>query len=163
MPCCHSECDSPTSTITVEIAPGPASIAIPNGIMLASCFSAPSCCSSAVAFVPDCLACSMSSPIPIRIIPPAILKAGSVMPNILKIRLPASANEHSTIAQVNAERRATPFRCRRIHGNRQKQRNDGKRVHQKKHGSNRQQREFKNDFDGVSHGFQRAIIAPESQ
>ena len=32
------------------------------------------------------------------------------MPNILKIRLPASANEHSTIAQVSAERRATPRR-----------------------------------------------------
>src|SRR5579863_4784481 len=110
MPCCHKECDSPTSTITVEIAPGPASIGIPNGMILASCFSAPSCCSSAVAFVPDCLACSMSSPIPIRIIPPAILNAGSVMPNILKIRLPASANEHKTIAQVIAERRATARR-----------------------------------------------------
>ena len=52
----------------------------------------------------------MSSPIPIRRIPPAILNAGSVMPNILKIRLPASANEHSTIAQVIAERRATARR-----------------------------------------------------
>src|SRR5271168_194693 len=110
MACCHSECDSPTSTITVEIAPGPASIGIPSGIMLASCFSAPSRCSSTVDFVPDGLACSMSSPIPIRIIPPAILKAGSVMPNILKTKLPAKANEHNTIAQVNAERRATPRR-----------------------------------------------------
>jgi len=110
MACCQSECDSPTSTITVEIAPGPASIGMPSGMMLASCFSAPSCCSSAVAFVPDCLAWSMSSPIPIRMMPPAILNAGSVMPNILKIRLPASANEHSTIAQVNAERRATARR-----------------------------------------------------
>src|SRR6202167_5543466 len=52
----------------------------------------------------------MSTRIPIRISPAAILKAVSVMPNILKIRLPASANEHSTIAQVNAERRATPRR-----------------------------------------------------
>jgi hypothetical protein len=42
--------------------------------------------------------------------PPAILNAGSVMPNILKIKLPASANEHSTIAQVIAERRATAWR-----------------------------------------------------
>jgi hypothetical protein len=42
--------------------------------------------------------------------PPAILNAGSVMPNILKIKLPASANEHSTIAQVIAERRATACR-----------------------------------------------------
>jgi hypothetical protein len=32
------------------------------------------------------------------------------MPNILKIKLPASANEHSTIAQVIAERRATACR-----------------------------------------------------
>src|SRR5271154_4496751 len=110
MACCQTECDSPTSTITVEIAPGPASIGIPSGIMLASCFSAPSCCSSTVDFVPDCLACSMSSPIPIRMIPPAILKAGNVMPNILKTKLPATANEHNTIAQVNAERRATPRR-----------------------------------------------------
>src|SRR5271156_4939195 len=39
-------------------------------------------------------------------IPPAILKAGRVIPNILKIRLPASANAQSTIPQVHAERRA---------------------------------------------------------
>src|ERR1700674_5401140 len=42
--------------------------------------------------------------------PPAILKAGSVMPNILKIRLPATAKTLRTIAQVHAERCAI---CRR--------------------------------------------------
>src|ERR1700675_3113092 len=52
----------------------------------------------------------MSNPIRIRMMPPAILNAGSVIPNILKIQLPARANEHSTIAQVHAARRAT---CRR--------------------------------------------------
>jgi hypothetical protein len=52
----------------------------------------------------------MSNPMPIRIIPPAILNAGNVMPNILKIKLPASANEHSTIVHVIAERLATARR-----------------------------------------------------
>ena len=83
---------------------------IPSGIILASDFSAPSCCSSAEDFCGDCLPCSMSRPICIRIIPPAILKAGSVMPNILKIKLPAIANAASTIAQVSADFRAIAFR-----------------------------------------------------
>jgi hypothetical protein len=50
-------------TITVEIAPGPASIGMPSGIILASAFSVPSCVSSGVPFWPDWRACSMSIPI----------------------------------------------------------------------------------------------------
>src|SRR6185437_11864932 len=41
-----------------------------------------------------------------RMMPPAILNAGKVMPKARKIRLPAMANEQSTIAHVQAERRA---------------------------------------------------------
>src|ERR1700691_4675776 len=46
----------------------------------------------------------------IRMMPPAIFNAGNVMPNILKIKLPTRANEQSTMAHVQAARRAI---CRR--------------------------------------------------
>src|ERR1700732_4070949 len=92
--------------MTVEIAPGPASIGRPSGIMLASSLVVPSWVSSGLTLVGDWRAWSMSSPMRMRMMPPAILKAGKVMPNILKIKLPTSAKEHSTIAQVQAARRA---------------------------------------------------------
>ena len=87
-------------------APGPASMGIPRGIMLASRLLTLSSASAGVAFVLDWRACSMSRPICSNMIPPAILNAGNVMPNILKIKLPATANVERTIAQVHAERRA---------------------------------------------------------
>src|ERR1700722_5512373 len=52
----------------------------------------------------------ISRPMRIRIMPPAILKAGKVMPNILKIKLPTRAKEQRTMAHVQAARRAI---CRR--------------------------------------------------
>src|SRR6185436_2545558 len=56
-------------------------------------------------------ACTMSSAFsPIRT-PPAILNAPIVIPKILKIRLPASANATSVIAHVHAPRRARTRRC----------------------------------------------------
>src|SRR5579862_774509 len=48
----------------------------------------------------------MSIPIKRRIKPPAILKAGSVIPNSLKIRVPAIAKLQSTAKQVQAARLA---------------------------------------------------------
>src|SRR5579862_5695490 len=45
-------------------------------------------------------------PISSKITPPAILKAGSVIPNSLKIRVPAPAKAESTRKQVQAARRA---------------------------------------------------------
>src|SRR5580700_386517 len=52
----------------------------------------------------------MSRPMRIRMIPPAILNAGRVMPNILKIKLPTRAKQQRTMAHVQAARRAI---CRR--------------------------------------------------
>ena len=86
----------------MEMDPGPASIGIPNGMMPAFSFSAPSLVSSAVSFVGDRRAFSMSRPMSMRITPPAILKATSVIPNSLKIRLPANANPRRTMQQVIA-------------------------------------------------------------
>ena len=48
-----------------------------------------------------------------RINPPAILKAGSVIPNNLKIRVPANENTASTAKQVQAARMAMWRRLRR--------------------------------------------------
>jgi hypothetical protein len=52
----------------------------------------------------------MSIPMSKRISPPAISKAGSVIPNILKISRPASAKEVSTIKQVSDALAAMRFR-----------------------------------------------------
>jgi hypothetical protein len=85
----------PISTITVEIAAGPASIGIPSGMIPASAFDAPSAASSGVSFVVDLFAWRLSMPIYMRMIPPAILNAGSVMPKRRKRRLPATAKPSS--------------------------------------------------------------------
>src|SRR5437879_5012264 len=53
----------------------------------------------------------MSMPINSRITPPAILKAGKVIPKNLKISVPAPAKVHSTTKQVQAARRAMRRRC----------------------------------------------------
>src|ERR1700722_19958167 len=110
IPCCQTEWDSPTRTITGEVAPGTASIGIPSGIMLASSLVALSSVSSGLTLVGDWGAGRMSRPMRIRIMPPAILNAAKVMPNILKIKLPTRAKEQRTMAHVHAARRAI---CRR--------------------------------------------------
>src|SRR2546422_10613621 len=98
--------EAPVSTMTVEMAPGPASIGTPSGMMPTSSFSMPSACSAGVSFCWLRRACTMSSALsPIRI-PPAILNAPIVMPNSRKIRPPPSANAVSVIAHVQAPRRA---------------------------------------------------------
>src|SRR5947208_13308966 len=92
--------------MTVEIAPGPASIGTPRGMMPTSSFSIPSAFSTAVSRCWLRRAWTMSSAFrPIRI-PPAILNAPIVMPNSRKIRPPPSANAVSVIAHVQAPRRA---------------------------------------------------------
>src|SRR2546425_11413801 len=98
--------EAPVSTMTVEMAPGPASIGTPSGMMPTSSFSMPSACSAGVSFCWLRRACTMSSAFsPIRI-PPAILNAPIVMPNSRKIRPPPSANAVRVIAHVHAPRRA---------------------------------------------------------
>ncbi len=74
--------------------------------MPTSSFSAPSSVSPGVSLVGDRLALSMSSPIRPRINPPAILKAASVMPNSLKIKVPAIENVSKTMKHVHAARTA---------------------------------------------------------
>src|SRR5256712_26839 len=98
--------EAPVSTMTVEMAPGPASIGTPSGMMPTSSFSMPSACSAGVSFCWLRRACTMSSALsPIKI-PPAILNAPIVMPNSRKIRPPPSADAVSVIAHVQAPRRA---------------------------------------------------------
>src|SRR2546426_573445 len=98
--------EAPVSTMTVEMAPGPASIGTPSGMMPTSSFSMPSACSAGVSFCWLRRAWTMSSAFsPIRI-PPAILNAPIVMPNSRKIRPPPSANAVSVMAHVHAPRRA---------------------------------------------------------
>ena len=98
--------------MTDEIAPGPASIGIPRGTIPASSLAAPSSVSPEASWVGERLAASMSRPINSRIRPPAISKAGSVMPNILKMSWPPTAKPVSTIKHVNAPVRA--IRRRRL-------------------------------------------------
>src|SRR3989441_606352 len=98
--------EAPLNTMTVEMAPGPASSGTPSGMMPTSSFAIPSACSAGVSRCWLRRACTMSSAFrPIRI-PPAILNAPIVMPNSRKIRPPPSANAVSVIAQVHAPRRA---------------------------------------------------------
>jgi len=56
---CHQCFDWPISTITVEIAPGPASIGMPRGVTPISSFCWPSSLSSIDSCVPDRLASSI--------------------------------------------------------------------------------------------------------
>src|ERR1039458_2019184 len=129
---CHSEGAWPTSTITNEIAPGPASIGTPSVTIPASSFAAASSASPRVSCVCERLACSMSRPISNRISPPAISKAGSVIPNSLKISCPATAKLVSTMKHVIAPLRAIRTNTKRW--------NRRKWIDQKKDGAQRQQR-----------------------
>src|SRR5690242_12996932 len=97
---------APASTMTVEIAPGPASIGTPRGMIPTSSFSIPSAFSTGVSFCWLRRAWTMSSAFRPISTPPAILKAPSVMPKSRKMRLPPSANAVSVMAQVQAPRRA---------------------------------------------------------
>ena len=111
-PICHQVGEGPISTITVEIAPGPASMGMPRGIMPASSLLAPSAVSPGVSWVADRRACNISSPMRMRMMPPAISNAGKVMPKRRKMRLPASANALNTMKHVSAaflaRRRCSP-------------------------------------------------------
>src|SRR6266550_2611570 len=98
-------------TMTVEMAPGPASIGTPSGMIPMSSFSMPSAVSTAVSRCWLRRACTMSSAFRPISTPPAILNAPIVIPKILKIMLPPSANAISVIAQVHAPRRASTRRC----------------------------------------------------
>ena len=69
----------PESTMTVVIAPGPASIGMASGVMATSSFSCPSTISAVVSCVVRCDR-SMSIAISQRMPPPAMRNAASVMP-----------------------------------------------------------------------------------
>ena len=101
----------PISTITVEMDPGPASIGMPSGTMPMSSLCAPSLASLAVSLVAGRRACTMSIPIRSRMMPPAILNAGRVMPRISKTKVPAKAKAVSKRKQVQAARLAIRRRC----------------------------------------------------
>src|SRR6266702_963732 len=88
--------------MTVEIAPGPASIGRPSGMMPMSSFWMPSAFSTAVSRCWLRRAWTMSSALSPISTPPAILNAPMVIPKILKMRLPPSANAISVIAQLHA-------------------------------------------------------------
>ena len=108
----HSVGTWPTSTMTEEMAPGPASMGMPSGTIPASSFAAPSTVSPCVSCVGDRRASSMSRPMSSRISPPAISNAGKVMPNMRKISCPATAKLVSTMKQVSEPLRAMRLRRR---------------------------------------------------
>src|SRR5205085_4573885 len=97
---------APLSTMTVEIAPGPASMGIPSGMIPTSSFSIPSAFSTGVSRCWLRRACTMSSALRPITTPPAILNAAIVMPKRRKIRPPPRANAPRVTAQVQAPRRA---------------------------------------------------------
>jgi hypothetical protein len=92
---------------TVVIAPGPASVGSPSGMMPMSSFpwSTTSTASCIVVFTPERRACSMSAPMPRKMIPPAMRKAGVVIPYSRMIQLPSAVNAISTRTAVITARR----------------------------------------------------------
>ena len=88
--------------MTLEMAPGPASMGMPRGTMPASSLAAASSVSSVDSCVGERRASSMSMPMSSRMRPPAISKAGSLMPNSEKMNWPARANDMRTMKQVSA-------------------------------------------------------------
>ena len=92
------------------MAPGPASMGIPIGTMPASSLVAASSVSGTTSCVADLFASSMSSPISSRITPPAISKAGNVMPKIRKMYCPAAANADKMTNAVKDALRAVRTR-----------------------------------------------------
>jgi len=97
------------STITVDMAPGPASIGIPRGVIPTSSFCSPSTSSSVPSWVVR-FARSMSIATSQSMNPPAIRNAGSVTPNILRITSPADANMRSVIPAAMQAALAVFFR-----------------------------------------------------
>ena len=79
------------SVVTVAMAPGPARSGMAKGKTATSSFSAPSCSSSGVVRVRTCWARNISMEVSRSRTPPATLKAPSVTPKTLKIRVPARA------------------------------------------------------------------------
>ena len=78
-------------TMTVEIAPGPASIGMASGVSATSSLAVPSATSSR----PSCVRrspCSMSSATNQRMSPPAVRNAGRVMPSTENSAVPVAAN-----------------------------------------------------------------------
>jgi hypothetical protein len=90
----------------VEIAPGPESMGMARGVMAMSSLAIPSWVSSAVSWSGERLALSMSRAERRRISPPAIWKAGRVIPKSRKILGPMAAKEVITVAQVKQAVRA---------------------------------------------------------
>src|SRR5256884_2510359 len=97
---------APLSTITVEIAPGPANMGMPSGMIPTSSFSIPSAFSTAVSRCWLRRACTMSSAVRPITTPPAILNAALVVPKRRKIKLPPRADAVRVTPQVQAPRRA---------------------------------------------------------
>src|SRR6266481_7951935 len=100
----------PISAVTVAMEPGPARSGMARGKMATSSFSAPSCVSSGVTLVRCCWARSISMEVSSKSTPPATLKAPSVMPNTLKISVPARAKvlrmkKVATLARLAISRR----------------------------------------------------------
>ena len=96
--------------MTVEMAPGPASIGIASGVMATSSFAVASVISAVPSWV-ERWPCSMSIATTHRIKPPAIRNAGIVMPNSPKIARPIAANVTSRIVAAMHDRRAVTRRC----------------------------------------------------
>src|ERR1700728_5326702 len=92
----------PTRTMTLEMAPGPASMGMPSGTIPASSLAAASWVSACDSWVGERLASIMSMPMSMRMRPPAISNAGSLMPNSAKMNWPANANEINTMKHVRA-------------------------------------------------------------
>ena len=95
--------------MTVAIAPGPASIGTAIGTIATSSFSDDSACSSGVERVREGCARIMSTAMRSSMIPPAILNAPREIPNILKMRPPASENTDRKKNANTAARRAISF------------------------------------------------------
>ena len=103
------------STITVAIAPGPASIGIAIGkIAMSSPCVRLSSRSSFVERVGDGCARIMSIDIKSSMIPPATLNAPSEMPKALNTRPPVIANRIRITQVANEARSATLLRCSEV-------------------------------------------------
>ena len=94
------------STITVAMAPGPASSGIASGTMATSSLAVASWASSGEVRVSDCRARSMSSAVMSRTMPPATRKALRLTPTTLKRKVPNRAKNTSSAAATREARRA---------------------------------------------------------
>ena len=99
--------------MTVEIAPGPASIGIASGVTATSSLAWPSITSSRPSWVRRSPR-SMSIATNQRISPPAVRNAARVMPNVRKSSVPVAANTTRSSVMAMHARRAVRRRSSRV-------------------------------------------------